>query len=189
MTQLAEVGCTNTTAVPCFLDHVSWLNETLAGITTKWKFVAGHHPIDAENMKLMEPALKVRVARSFAAGPRALSLTLPRNPSLQAHGVQAYFAGHVHNLQHAVGKDGVNYFISGAGAFVHGRRLGAAGDAAVGSGTTHRSRPLTHPRGEVWEASWLGDGPGFLSVDINGTLTTARFYVNASVVYEVNITA
>jgi hypothetical protein len=162
--QLAEVGCTNTTDVPCFLDHVAWLNETLAGITTKWKFVAGHHPIDAENMKLMEPALK-------------------------AHGVQAYFAGHVHNLQHAVGKDGINYFISGAGAFVHGRRLGAAGDAAVGSGTTHRSRPITHPRGEAWEASWLGDGPGFLSVDVNGTVTTARFFVNASVVYEVNITA
>ena len=52
MLQLAQLGCTNATeregAPTCFLEHVRWLNATLAALTTKWKFVAAHHPIDQE---------------------------------------------------------------------------------------------------------------------------------------------
>ena len=118
MIQLAELGCTNATEAEgkphCFLEHVQWLNETLAGLTTRWKFVAAHHPIDQENVKFVVPALK-------------------------AHGVQAMFAGHIHNLQHNTGADGVHYFISGAGAFASA--LASDGVAAIRStDSTHTPR-------------------------------------------------
>ena len=68
MLQLAEVGCTNTTSVECWLGHVAWLNATLAGITTTWKLVAGHHPIDQEHMPLMAPALAAHGVQAYLAG-------------------------------------------------------------------------------------------------------------------------
>ena len=167
MLQLANLTdgmpCTEATSLPCWLSHVAWLNATLAGLTTKWKFVAGHHPIDDEHMPYMMPALN-------------------------AHGVQAYLAGHVHNLQHAAEKGSlVNYFISGAGAFgtafeLEASRLQAQG---VALGTTHRPRSITHPEGREWSAAnWVANGPGFLAIELDGDVAKAQFiYHNGSVIY------
>ena len=158
MLQLANltdgVPCTYNTSLPCWLSHVAWLNSTLAAVTTKWKFVAGHHPISDEHMPYMEPALN-------------------------AHGVQAYLAGHVHDFQHVAEKNSaVNYFISGAGAFSSAFEKDAAELAAQGVtlGQTHKPRKISHPRGKVWDrANWSGPGPGFLSITLDGSVATASF--------------
>ena len=116
MVQLAALGCTNSSELPaapqCMLAHVAWLNRTLAALTTKWKFVALHHPIDEGNLHFVVPALS-------------------------AHGVQAIFAGHIHNMQHNIGADGVHYFISGAGAFAS---AALAEDVAAIRGRRGRAR-------------------------------------------------
>ena len=143
---------------------MAWLNTTLEGLTTTWKFVAGHHPITDENVRLMAP-------------------------SLRAHGVQAYLAGHVHNLQYALGKDGVNYFISGAGAF----SSAVAGVDGVVFGKSHLPRTVVPPGGAV--AGFEADGPGFLSFVVdnaaNPPTVAAAFYRagNATPIFETNFTA
>ena len=174
MLQLANISargggadCTRATAVACWESHLGWLNATLAGLTTKWRFVAGHHPITDENMPLMAP-------------------------SLGAHGVQAYFAGHVHNLQHAVGTKGtpkpVQYFISGAGAFGSVAELEAAAAAAVGGGRTHLPRSVALP-GEA-APEFEGAGPGCLALTLDGDMALATFILyNGSVAYRTNFTA
>ena len=155
--------CTAATSLPCWLSHMQWLNATLQGLTQKWKFVAGHHPIDDEHMPYMLP-------------------------SLNHFGVQAYFAGHVHNLQHVAEKGSlVNFFISGAGAFGNKAELEAARLEALGTpmGSSHTSRGLRHPEGRAWSsANWVEDGPGFLAIDLQGDMATAQFiYHNGSVIY------
>jgi hypothetical protein len=160
------MSCTNATSVPCWESHLLWLNQTLAGITTKWKFVAGHHPITDEHM----PSLV---------------------PSLVAYGVQAYLAGHVHNLQHTVSTKTprpVQYFISGAGAFGSVKELESAAAGALGSGRTHVPRSVVLP-GEAPPA-FEGNGPGFLSITLDGHTASAAFTVfNGTVVYKTSFSA
>lgn len=77
-----------------------WLDSTLAASTAPWKFVVGHHQI-------------------YSGGKRSTQLELERNivPLMQKHGVQAYFNGHEHDLQHIVRPGSpVHYFVSGAGS-------------------------------------------------------------------------
>lgn len=178
MLQLAEHGCTNATDRPgaprCFLDHVRWLNETLAALTTKWKFVAAHHPIDQENVKFVIPALA-------------------------AHGVQAMFAGHVHNMQHSVGADSVHYFISGAGAFASALAEGGDGAARVAAirpgAHSHASRLVACPEGSACAPlrnGFFADGPGFLSVALDSASdqAVATFtHQNGTALYTVAINA
>lgn len=157
------MSCTNTTSLPCWLSHMEWLNATLAGVTTKWKFVAGHHPIDDEHMPYMLPSLK-------------------------AYGVQAHLAGHVHNLQHVAEKgSSTNFFISGAGAFGTAYEMETARLKAQGVvlGETHKPRGIKHPEGREWDgANWIANGPGFLSITLDGDLATAQFvYHNGTVIY------
>ena len=155
MLQLAAIGCTNSSELPaapqCLLAHVAWLNATLAALTTKWKFVAAHHPLDEGNLHFVLPALR-------------------------AHGVQAFFAGHVHNLQHALGADGVHHFVSGAGAFASSL---AEGVAAVRDGHSSQApRPLTCPAGSPCSPLtdyFIANGPGFLSVSVGGEQVEASF--------------
>ena len=162
--------CTAATALPCWLSHVAWLNETLAGVTTKWKFVAGHHPIDDEHMPYMAPALN-------------------------AHGVQAYFAGHVHNLQHVSEKGSpVNYFVSGAGAFGSAHEREAAllqAQQGIVLGETHKPRGIRHPAGRAWDAAnWVGAGPGFLAVALLGDVAEAKFVrYDGTVLYNTTFTS
>lgn len=123
-------------------------------------------------------------------------------PALAAHGVQAYLAGHVHNLQHSVGADGVQYFVSGAGAFASLDHAVAGsdtdflpGDVAVG--VTHKPHPVACPPGSRCAPSaskFLADGPGFLALTVDNDATppttTASFvHANGTVLYTTTFTA
>ena len=79
--------------------QLNWLQRTLAASKASSKLVFGHHPI-------------------YSASPYhgdTLELQSRLLPILQAHHVQAYICGHEHDLQH-LAADGVDYFVSGAGA-------------------------------------------------------------------------
>ena len=76
-----------------------WLERQLAASTAAWKIVVGHHPLfTATGGKHDTP-----------------ELIGPLQPMLARYGVQAYLAGHIHNLQE-VQVDGVVYLTSGAGS-------------------------------------------------------------------------
>ncbi|KQM98274.1 metallophosphoesterase [Sphingomonas sp. Leaf25] len=78
--------------------QLAWLDATLAGSRAKWKVVTGHHPI-----------------RSGGSGhgdqPEIIARVLP---ILKRHGVQAYIAGHDHDLQH-IRRDGIDMIQCGGG--------------------------------------------------------------------------
>ena len=79
--------------------QLKWLESVLAGSRARWKLVVGHHPIYA------------------AAGAHGDTKELVTEvlPVLERHGVQVYFCGHDHVLQHLVqGK--VNFFVCGGGS-------------------------------------------------------------------------
>jgi tartrate-resistant acid phosphatase type 5 len=79
--------------------QLRWLESTLAASPARWKIVIGHHPIYA------------------AAGTHGDTKELVAGvlPLLEKYGVQAYFCGHDHVLQHlSHGK--MNFFVCGGGA-------------------------------------------------------------------------
>ncbi len=83
--------------------QLRWLDSTLARSTAQWKIVVGHHPIIAASSKA-----------SYSYNPYLDEHLLPL---LERHGVQVYFAGHDHNLQHLKAEDSpVHHFISGGGS-------------------------------------------------------------------------
>ena len=84
-------------------DQLEWLDETLAESDADWKIVVGHHPIYVGST-------------SYSDNQRLVERLVP---IYERHGVQAYFAGHDHNLQHHR-PDGstVDYFVSGAGSLL-----------------------------------------------------------------------
>lgn len=80
--------------------QLRWLDSTLAATDARWRIVVGHHPI-------------------YSAGAKQQSNpVLVENllPLLQAHDVDAYIAGHAHNLQHLEDGDDLHFFVSGAGS-------------------------------------------------------------------------
>lgn len=78
--------------------QIDWLAQSLRKSSAQWKIVVGHHPIVSAGPHLASPSL-VKLVK----------------PLLETYGVQAYFSGHEHNLQHHL-TAGVHYFISGAGS-------------------------------------------------------------------------
>lgn len=84
--------------------QLRWLDSTLAASTAAWKLVVGHHPL-------------------YSAGDHGDAEVLVRElmPILERHGVQAYFAGHEHNLQH-LEAGGLDLFVSGAGSHLRRTR-------------------------------------------------------------------
>lgn len=83
--------------------QLTWLDSTLSRSTAAWKIAVGHHPIIAASSK-----------ESYNNNPYLNSDLLP---ILERHGVQIYFAGHDHNLQHLKTDDSpIHHFISGAGS-------------------------------------------------------------------------
>jgi acid phosphatase len=78
--------------------QLDWLDSALANSKSPWKIAIGHHPI-------------------YSGGQHGNTPELIRHvePLLKHYGVQAYFNGHDHDLQHVV-RDGVHYLTSGAGA-------------------------------------------------------------------------
>jgi len=79
-------------------EQYAWLKRELAASTADWKIVVGHHPV-------------------FSGGEHGNTSVLIKNlkPLFEKYGVDAYFNGHDHALEHIV-KDDVNYFTVGAGA-------------------------------------------------------------------------
>ena len=78
--------------------QLAWLNQALAASTAPWKLVVGHHPIYSSGLGHgTQPELVERVL-----------------PLLEKHKVQAYFAGHDHDLEH-LQTGTLNLFISGGG--------------------------------------------------------------------------
>ncbi len=82
-------------------DQMAWLEQTLRDSDAEWKVVVGHHPIYVGSVRYSD---NERLVTSLV-------------PLFERYGVQVYFAGHDHNLQHHR-PDGspVDYFVSGAGS-------------------------------------------------------------------------
>jgi tartrate-resistant acid phosphatase type 5 len=78
--------------------QLAWFKQALSNSKAKWKIVFAHHPI-------------------YSGGEHGDTAELIENilPLLREHGVQAYFNGHDHDLQHLKAGD-VNLFCSGAGS-------------------------------------------------------------------------
>lgn len=79
-------------------DQLEWLERELAACAAPWKIVVGHHPI-------------------FSSGSHGASAGVAAHvrPLLERYGVQAYFNGHDHDLEH-LSAGGVDYICSGSGS-------------------------------------------------------------------------
>lgn len=81
--------------------QLQWIDSTLAASNAPWKIVVGHHPVYVASSK-------------YEDNPNLIRDLVP---IMRRHGVQAYFSGHDHNLQHLrVADSDINYFVSGAGS-------------------------------------------------------------------------
>lgn len=79
--------------------QLKWLDRSLAASKAEWKLVFGHHPIYSSGI-------------AHGNQPEMIKLILPL---LQKYKVQAYFAGHDHDLEHLkVGE--LDLIVSGAGS-------------------------------------------------------------------------
>lgn len=78
-----------------------WLEQTLAASDVRWKIVVRHHPL----YTCQQPEGKEnRLIRTL-------------KPLFRKYGVDAYFAGHEHQLQHLKPSEGAPHqFVSGSGA-------------------------------------------------------------------------
>jgi acid phosphatase len=79
--------------------QLAWLDQALGKSTAPWKLVIGHHPIYSAGL-------------GHGSGADLIRMLLP---ILQKHKVQAYFAGHDHDLQHLKTGD-LHLIISGGGS-------------------------------------------------------------------------
>lgn len=81
--------------------QLSWIEDKLKKSTATWRIVFGHHPL-------------------YSSGKRNGNTSAIRNvlePIFEKYSVQAYFAGHEHDLQHNQPEGTtVEHFISGAGS-------------------------------------------------------------------------
>ena len=83
--------------------QLTWLDSTLAASDAGWKIVVGHHPVYSASSKV-----------SYQENAYLVSDLLP---IMERHGVQVYFAGHDHSLQHlTVEGSAVEHFVSGGGS-------------------------------------------------------------------------
>jgi tartrate-resistant acid phosphatase type 5 len=80
--------------------QLKWLEKTLATSTASWKIVIGHHPLYTTGVR-RDKMLDVR--KVFL-------------PIFEKHKVNAYLAGHEHDLQHQKPEGFTHYFVSGAGS-------------------------------------------------------------------------
>jgi len=78
--------------------QLDWFKASLAASKAQWKIVIGHHPIYSGGLHGNMPELIKHVL-----------------PLLRKHGVQVYFNGHDHDLQHLTA-GGINLFDTGAGS-------------------------------------------------------------------------
>ncbi len=108
--------------------QLNWLETQLAGSDEKWKIVVGHHPLYSSGKRF----------------GRNQGLRDILEPIMERHNVQAYIAGHEHDLQYNQPENSnIAHFVSGGGSearFVKQREFTRYAEAT----------------------------PGFLSVSING---------------------
>lgn len=97
--------------------QLQWLRDGLAASHAEWKFVVGHHAIYSNGTEHGNTPELIRDVK----------------PLLEQYGVQAYFNGHDHDLQHIV-VNGVNYITSGAGSRT--RPTGTSPDTRFSLGET-----------------------------------------------------
>jgi len=79
--------------------QLAWLEQGLSASKADWKFVFGHHPIYSSGL-------------AHGNQPEMITHILPL---LQKYKVQAYFAGHDHDLEHLKVGD-LDLIVSGAGS-------------------------------------------------------------------------
>jgi tartrate-resistant acid phosphatase type 5 len=81
--------------------QLQWLDSVLSNTDAKWKFVIGHHPV---------------LSGGYHGGQ--LEMQEQVRPIMDKDGVNIYFCGHDHDMQHLKWKktDKLNYFVSGAGS-------------------------------------------------------------------------
>ena len=80
-----------------------WIDKTLSASTEPWKFVIGHHPVYSSSTK----------------HGNTVELLETLKPMLEKYHVQAYMAGHDHDLQfNKPGGSSVDYLVSGAASEV-----------------------------------------------------------------------
>jgi tartrate-resistant acid phosphatase type 5 len=78
-----------------------WIDSVLASSKEEWKIVLGHHPLYYSN----------------ATNPDTATLVRVMEPLFEKYKVQAYIAGHVHDIQYNIVKGRhVTHIISGSGA-------------------------------------------------------------------------
>lgn len=80
--------------------QLRWLTKTLEESDAKWKIVVGHHPL-------------------YTTGTRRGKMGKIRDvflPFFKKYHVDAYFAGHDHDLQHQKPQGFTHYFVSGGGS-------------------------------------------------------------------------
>ena len=91
-----------------------WLESVLGASRARWKIMVGHHPVYS-------------AATSHGDTKELIADVLP---VLQKYGVQVYFCGHDHVLQHLV-DGGVNFFVCGGGSSP--RKVNHRNDVQFGS--------------------------------------------------------
>lgn len=128
--------------------QMAWLDEVLGASEAKWKVVIGHHPLITGGNR--------------AEDPRFVAARL--EPILARHNVDAYFAGHEHDLQHLVTPLGIQHFISGAGSELR-------------------------PTGTIPETRFAESRHGFMAASIDSTgLTVHAIDWTGDVRYETKLT-
>lgn len=126
-----------------------WLKSVLTTSSAKWKVVVGHHPLYTTGMRrgLMQDFIN-----TFG-------------PIFEQYKVDAYFAGHDHDLQHQKPIGHTHYFVSGAGSEV---------------------RPVT------WDSTqtrFAKSESGFMSVQVDGdTLTLQAINYQGDKIYKTYLT-
>lgn len=104
-------------------EQIRWLDRALAASTARWKIAMLHHPLYSSAKRHgSDPALRAAL-----------------EPLFVRHGVAIVFAGHDHVYERTKIIDGVQYFVTGAGAKLRkgdldpGSRFFAAGDDSTNS--------------------------------------------------------
>lgn len=81
--------------------QLTWLNSQLSNSQARWKIVVGHHPLYSSGKRY-----------GLTEGLRNLL-----EPIFEQNGVQAYIAGHEHDLQHnQIDGSKLDHFVSGGGS-------------------------------------------------------------------------
>jgi hypothetical protein len=86
----------------------SWLEDTLAGTTSKWRFLFIHHPVGGNGGNETDSAYGRGGGRAAYVGEQALVHRM-----MQKYGVQIFFYGHDHVFTDMV-VDGIHYTLPGS---------------------------------------------------------------------------